>query len=389
MGSGKIKTGKKRIKLVICIGSSFVGGNERQLKRLTQELTRRNYQVTIVASAEKYSAQFFRSFSWARRVIISQFLPHPTSSVIRLLKKDPPDIILHSGAVGFSVEIARYFNKPLIWRIIGHPNWRHGNKGTLKESTKHLMKMLTSFSDHIIFLSNYVKGPFLGLGLRDFDTIYNGCDTTFFQSNFHRRLLFRREFGLNNEDIAIGVVANVLPQKKHETVIQALSCLPKNCPPFKCFFIGEFFSVPSMQIQKKRLDRLITKHGLGGKIIFTGMRSDSKKFMNGLDIHLFPFQGEGCTNALLEAMACEKTVIASNKGPFPEIFHHKQEGIMVPAENPKIFAKWIHYLICNTHIRERLGRKARLRVLKQFSLEKQVDSYDRLFRSYLHKFDTS
>ena len=109
---------------------------------------------------------------------------------------------------------------------------------------------------------------------------------------------------------------------------------------------------------------------------------DQKQFINGLDIHLFSFLGEGCTNALLEAMACEKAVIAHRSGPFPEIISNHRDGIIVPAENSSAFAETLRKLMANRKLRIELGRKARLKIRKKFRREKQVDAYDQLFRKY-------
>ena len=380
MKSQKNKT-EKKIKLAVCLASPFVGGNERQIKRLTQEFVKRNYEITLVAWAGKPSERFFRSFSWARRVIVSQVLPHPVSFFLRQLEDDKPDLIIDSGAAGFSVEIAKHFHRPLFWRVISDPRHWPGNKKVFQDPTKQFLKMMGAFSNKIIFLSDSLKKPFIKLGLKNYERIYNGCDTDLFYPNFDQRRQFRKEFGLDDEEISIGVVANILPRKRHEAVIQALARLSKDGLPFKCFFIGAFEETLATRNQKKKLDKLIAKYGLKKSIVFTGSRNDRNRFMNGLDIHLFPFQGEGCSNALLEAMACEKAVIANNEGPFPEIIGHAREGLLVPMEDSKLFETQIASLIRDSKQRFSLGKRARLRILKKFSIEKQINTYDRLFKA--------
>ena len=371
---------EQKLKLFIVTGNRFVGGNELGLMRLAQELSKRNYIVTVVAYAKRKMAKFFRSFKGIHQICLLTEPPH-SKSLIQKFLKDPPDLILSSGP-GLAVEMAQQYKKPLFLRIVNNPNWQFGNTGFLTEQTKQIIKMMGAFSKRLIALSNSVKAPFLKLGINHFETIYNGCDTEFFRPASREKAAFRRRFNVPVNNITIGVVANILPQKRHEIVIRALSELPEDAPSFKCFFIGSY-DQKKMKIQKKKLNRLIKKFNLGKKIIFTGFLNDRKEFMNGLDIHLFPFQGEGCTNTLLEAMACEKAVIAHNSGPFPEMISRNQEGVVVPEEDPKAFAQALYELLGNRELRLKLGKKARLKVQQKFNRKKQVDAYDYLFRSSL------
>ncbi len=374
---------ERKFKLFIFTGNRFVGGNELGLMRLAQELSKRNYIVTVVAYAERKMAKFFRSFSGIHRIYLLKD-PLRSRSFIQKFSEEPPDFILSSGP-GLAVEMAHHYKKPLFLRIINDPNWQFGNTGFLTEQTKQIMKTMCAFSNWLIALSNSIKAPFLKLGINHFETIYNGCDTKFFRPLSREKAAFRRKFNVNVNDITIGVVANILPQKRHEIVIQALSKLPEGTPSFKCFFVGSY-SQKKMKIQKKKLNRLIKTFNLEKKIIFTGFLNDRKEFMNGLDIHLFPFQGEGCTNTLLEAMACEKAVIAHSSGPFPEIISHNQEGVIVLEEDPEAFARALYKLLGSRELRLKLGEKARLKVQKKFNRKQQVDAHDRLFRSYLKHF---
>lgn len=368
------------MKLFIFTGNRFIGGNELELTCLAQDLSKRNYDVTMVTCTKRKMAQFFRSFPGIHRIYLLKD-PLRSRSFIQKFSEEPPDFILSSGP-GLAVEMAQHYKKPLFLRIINDPNWQFGNAGFLTEQTKRIMKTICAFSNRLIAASDSVKAPFLKLGINHFKTIYTGCDTEFFRPMSRAAAAFRRKFNLDKNEIAIGVVANLLPQKRHELVIQALSKLPEDTPSFQCFFVGSY-SQKKMKSQKRKLNRLIKTFNLGKKIIFTGFLKDRKEFINGLDIHLFPFRGEGCTNALLEAMACEKAVIAHRSGPFPEMISHHRDGMIVPEEDPTALAQALYKLLGSRELRFKLGKKARLKVQQKFSRKKRADAYDRLFRAYL------
>jgi glycosyltransferase involved in cell wall biosynthesis len=75
---------------------------------------------------------------------------------------------------------------------------------------------------------------------------------------------------------------------------------------------------------------------------------------------------------LLEAMACETPVVASNVGGIPEIVQNHENGLLVPPNDPLKLAEAIQYLLDNKDIRTRMGREGRKRVTKIFSLEANV-----------------
>ncbi|MBW4431527.1 MAG: glycosyltransferase family 4 protein [Pelatocladus maniniholoensis HA4357-MV3] len=75
---------------------------------------------------------------------------------------------------------------------------------------------------------------------------------------------------------------------------------------------------------------------------------------------------------LLESMACGTPVICTNVGGMPEIVVDKVTGFIVPPNDPKALKERIDYLIDNPNVAIKMGKKARQRVLEEFTWEAVV-----------------
>lgn len=106
---------------------------------------------------------------------------------------------------------------------------------------------------------------------------------------------------------------------------------------------------------------------------------DVRPLYNLLDLVLLPSRSEGLSQALLEAMALEKPVIASHAGGNPELIEHDRSGLLVPPLDPAAWAAAIDGLLCDHGRRERLAAAGRHRVRETFSLERTVETTLRLY----------
>jgi glycosyltransferase involved in cell wall biosynthesis len=92
---------------------------------------------------------------------------------------------------------------------------------------------------------------------------------------------------------------------------------------------------------------------------------------------------EGISNAALEAMACGLPVVTTDCGGMREAVTDSVHGFVVPRRNPDAMAAALSRLIGNSPLRSSIGSQARERVLRDFTLNHQVDAFVRLYRSLL------
>jgi len=83
--------------------------------------------------------------------------------------------------------------------------------------------------------------------------------------------------------------------------------------------------------------------------------------------------------AVLEAMACGLPVVATNVGSLPEMLSDGEEGFIVEPNDPSALADRLNVVLANNATADAMGRAARRRVERQFTLDRMVDEYALLF----------
>ena len=88
-----------------------------------------------------------------------------------------------------------------------------------------------------------------------------------------------------------------------------------------------------------KLRELSLEAGIDDLIWFAGERNDVADIMQTLDLFVLPSINEGISNTILEAMATELPVIATDVGGNPELVINNQTGYLVPKQNPIAMAE--------------------------------------------------
>ncbi len=99
-----------------------------------------------------------------------------------------------------------------------------------------------------------------------------------------------------------------------------------------------------------------------------------------LEVVLLPSRIEGFSQALLEAMALGKPVIASDAGGNPELIRHEADGLLVPPLDPAAWAAAIDRVLGDPLLATRLGGAATRTARETFALERTVERTLALYR---------
>ncbi|MHA1833652.1 MAG: glycosyltransferase family 4 protein [Candidatus Baldrarchaeia archaeon] len=152
-----------------------------------------------------------------------------------------------------------------------------------------------------------------------------------------------------------------------------MSDVIKKFPKFRLIIIGS-----RSRSYKDCLENLTKTLRLDKHIVFTGAVQDVKIFYEIADIFILPSRSEGISNALLETIPMEITVIATNVGGTPEIIKNLDNGCLISPSSDDIAEK-LELLITNIGLRNRLGKAARKTVISNFSMERAVEKYMKLY----------
>ncbi len=100
-----------------------------------------------------------------------------------------------------------------------------------------------------------------------------------------------------------------------------------------------------------------------------------------MDVFVHPSLRDGMPNALLEAMACEKAVIATPVGGTTDIIEDGKNGVLVKVEDADVLAGSILQLLNQPENRGAMSRSAREAVLHRFTPEKELEANLQVYKS--------
>jgi glycosyltransferase involved in cell wall biosynthesis len=132
------------------------------------------------------------------------------------------------------------------------------------------------------------------------------------------------------------------------------------------------------------VEALVEELGLEGSAKFLGPvpNEDVVHLMRACDVFLHASRGgEGIPRAVLEAMACEKPVVATKVGGVREAVRDGETGYTVEVGGIDGFAEAALRLLRDEELRRRLGRNARLVVEEEFNYEKVIPKLAKLIAS--------
>ncbi|MGQ9683815.1 MAG: glycosyltransferase [Anaerolineae bacterium] len=98
------------------------------------------------------------------------------------------------------------------------------------------------------------------------------------------------------------------------------------------------------------------------------------------DVVAIPSLHDGLPNALLEAMACARPVIASAVGGIPDVLRDGENGLLVPAGDVQALAARLTAMLDDPALCARLAQAARATVLASYTPEREVEANIALYR---------
>jgi glycosyltransferase involved in cell wall biosynthesis len=167
-------------------------------------------------------------------------------------------------------------------------------------------------------------------------------------------------------------VGRLKAPKDFMTLISAFAALPQGS--FEAVVVGDGPDRGAVEAEIRAL-------GLEKSVRLVGERSDVPALLADSDLFVLSSRSEGLPVSVLEAMAAELPVVASNVGGLAELVVDGETGILVPQGNSAALAGALGRLIDDRDLRRNLGTAGRARAKALFDLaafrRAHVELYDR------------
>jgi glycosyltransferase involved in cell wall biosynthesis len=149
------------------------------------------------------------------------------------------------------------------------------------------------------------------------------------------------------------MVARLRPQKAHERFLRAFRTVRDRLPDARALLVGDG---PS----RRELERLVDELGLASAVRFVGAVADTRPYLAEATVVALTSPYEGSPNALLEAMASGRPVVATAVGGVPELIEHGREGLLVEPTDEAV-ASALTEVLGDPESASRMGARARAR----------------------------
>lgn len=186
--------------------------------------------------------------------------------------------------------------------------------------------------------------------------------------------LTKKELGIENNSPVIGTAGRLVPIKGTVWLLQAAQVLLLKLPDLRVLIIGD-------GPERYRLRQLTSEMGIESQVIFTGQRDDVYDLISCMDVFLLPSLSEGIPMVLLETMALEIPIVATNVGGIPELLRNGQTGYLTPPRDARALAEACQYLLEHKEEAEIVARKARQLVEGNLSVRVMVEKVAQIYRS--------
>ncbi len=198
----------------------------------------------------------------------------------------------------------------------------------------------------------------------------NGVDVNRFSRKYldlSRQKSLRTSLGIpSSVDFIIGTIGRLTYKKGSSFLVEAIAELKKDYPNLHTIIIGGEVKGDPAPFQTHLLQK-VRDYGLEENITLTGYRQDTPELLSLLDVFTLPtFTHEGMPRSILEAMAMELPVVATNiRGCREEVIHGKT-GLIVSPRDSDALAQAFRQLIENPKLIKEYGLAGRARVEAEF-----------------------
>lgn len=358
------------VRVLHYISSLKRGGRERQICIIVNNSGERNIKAKIIYLNER-SPNYIEEYDLTYKLLkikSTGFLSR-LIELHKLLKKEKPNIVYTWGNLEsiFILLLSPYHKFKFINGSI-----RHGIRS--KEFWHYFRTFVLHLSPNIVANSKAgLKAEKLSRGY----VLYNGIENKFIGMISKEKKKDKRKKMFNVEDKTLFFisVANLVPYKDYFSIIEALKKIKEKGYNFFYLILGE-------GPLRTRIEQRINENGLTSNIKISGNVENVNEYLQLADVFIHSSKGEGCSNAILEAMGAGLPIIATNTGGTSEIILN-ENGFLFEYQNVDQLSKIIIKCFDNSSMLEMMGKNSFKTVNEKFTVNQMMNNYESILNSVI------
>jgi glycosyltransferase involved in cell wall biosynthesis len=374
----KLKT--RPLRVMFLLTSMPIGGAETLLVNLIRRLDRTRIEPVIGCMKQK---DVLGEVLAAEVPVFEDLIKHKYDVAVatrlrKLLRDQQIDALITIGAGDkmFWGRIgAKLAKTPVVLSALHSTGWPDG--------VGRMNRMLTGITDgfiavaqqHAEYQINQEKFPEQKVFL-----IPNGIDTDAFVFDADSRKIWREQIGITPEAPVTGIVAALRPEKNHDLFLESARLVLEKLPSARFVIAGD-------GPERQRLEELANQKGIQDEVYFIGSQNDIRGVLSMFDMFALTSHNEASPVSIMEALSCQRPVVATDVGSIDESVLEGQSGFLVPADDAELMAeRWLTLLI-DSEMRQSMGQAGRSHIVSNSSLDSMTEGYMELIEEiYSRKF---
>lgn len=240
-----------------------------------------------------------------------------------------------------------------------------------------LNRMLTGITDgfiacadsHAQYLVNHEKFPEAKVFM-----IPNGIDINRFVVDEVARSVWRKKLSIDQAAPVVGIVAALRSEKNHDLFLESARRTLDAIPEARFVVAGD-------GPERERLEALTAEKQITQQVHFIGSTPDIPGVLSMMDVFSLTSHNEAKPVSILEALSCQRPVVATAVGSVNESVVEGVTGYLVDAGDSHAMAdRWVKLLSDET-LRQQMGTDGRDHVIEHSSLDSMTTGYMELVES--------
>ena len=378
-----------RIKVLLIVTLSELGGAQKVVYHIAAGLPPEQFEVTVACAPGGELVNWLRNLPRGVQVIEISGLKRNISlwddlkafgKLYVLIKKGAFDIVhCHSSKAGVLGRLAAY--------IAGVPKIFFTAHGWgINEYQSRPVRFFYTWAERLagvvstgvvcVSESDLLKGRNLRLAANDkLKVIYNGMPEP-----RPKEGVLRGELNIRKEDIVIGSVARLAPQKDPlfllEVAGRMITSPDNNQDRGRVYFV-----IIGDGPLRSRCEEFVNLKNLQGSVFLMGAREDAAELLRDFDVFVLFSRWEGLPLTIIEAMLAGRPVVASAVGGVSEMVVDQKTGLLINASDGRAAVQALRELAADRERRLSMGEAGRRRAVELFSINEMVNKYRELYLS--------
>jgi glycosyltransferase involved in cell wall biosynthesis len=163
----------------------------------------------------------------------------------------------------------------------------------------------------------------------------------------------------------IAGIGSLIPVKRWDRLLSAASELKRRNCEFSVRIAGD-------GPLRSLLEQEVQNRGLEGTVDFFGHVNNVPEFLSDATLLVHCSDAEGCPNAVMEAMACGRAVVATDVGDTPSLIENEKTGFVINRGDDTTLVERINTLIVDRELCQRMGEAGRAKAETEFTTKRLV-----------------